>query len=265
METFATPERFLTTRYAIYACPDPGSHAGRAAAEWLGRCPRSGPRSQPAIPGLAPALLRTVTHAPRRHGFHATLKAPFRLAPGATRGRLVLAIAQVARQVEPFEGPQLELGLLGGCLALVPVARDAHVEALAARCVAELDRFRAPVDPSDYAAVEADSLSPRHRALLERWGYPFVMDTYRFHYKLTGPVASFEEAVVDRVADAGRAHFGPLLRSLRRIEALALFEERHSAHDLRLVQRFPLGEVSLPMAEAVTGRTGAPVPRTPAG
>lgn len=248
------------TRYAIYVCPDPHSLAGRAGAEWLGRCPCSGARSQPAIPGVAPALLRTVTRAPRRHGFHAMLKAPFRLAPGATRAHLVQALSRLARLLEPFEGPQLEVGVLGGCLALVPVARDAHIEALAARCVSELDLFRAPIDRTDVEMLEGEPVSPRHQALLDRWGYPFVMDAYRYHYKLTGHLASFEEELVERVTEAAHAHFTPLLRPLRRIDAVALFEERRPGDELRLAQRFLLGEAAPLSPEPPREREPAPGP-----
>lgn len=230
----------MTARYAIFICPDPASQAGQAAAEWLGRCAVAGQRSQRQIPGVAPSLLRTVTQAPRRYGFHATLKAPFRLARGMTRARLERAVGELAGQLEACVAPRLTVEVMDGFLALVPQSRDARVGALAARCVMELDGFRAAMDDADRERRDPARLTGRERMLLERWGYPFVMEAFRFHYSLTGTLTPFEEGVVERVREHAGVHFAPHLAALRRIDSLALFEERHPAHDLRLVERVRL-------------------------
>ena len=52
-----------------------------AGRHWLGRCAALlQPLQQLAIDGVAPDALHRLTAAPRRYGWHATLKAPFALA-----------------------------------------------------------------------------------------------------------------------------------------------------------------------------------------
>ncbi len=55
--------------------------------------------------GLRPDDLRQVTAAPRRYGWHATLRAPFSLADGAQWLQLHHAVQTVARTLRPFDLP----------------------------------------------------------------------------------------------------------------------------------------------------------------
>ena len=68
------------TRYAIYYLPPAGALAD-FGARWLGWDVRRGAAAvQLDLPGL-----RDATEAPRKYGFHGTLKPPFRLAEGQER------------------------------------------------------------------------------------------------------------------------------------------------------------------------------------
>ncbi len=72
-------------RYAIYFTPPKDSPLTRLAASWLGRDPFTGASvPPPSVTGLTPAEIAFHTAAARRYGFHATLKAPFLLAPTET-------------------------------------------------------------------------------------------------------------------------------------------------------------------------------------
>jgi hypothetical protein len=86
-------------RYAVYYAPRPGAFADRAA-RWLGRDAEADvPLPQPALPGIAdPAA---ITAAPRRYGFHGTLRAPFRLAEGVTPEAAGEAVAALAARSVP--------------------------------------------------------------------------------------------------------------------------------------------------------------------
>ena len=80
MTEAASRRRGAAHRYAAYFAPAIGSAWWEAGSHWLGRCAARGqPLPQPAIDGMPPARQQALTAAPRRYGWHATLKAPFAL------------------------------------------------------------------------------------------------------------------------------------------------------------------------------------------
>ena len=168
-------------RYAIYYLPPEGALSEFGAA-WLGWSVDAGRAvPQPGVDGIE-ALTRT----PRKYGFHATLKPPFRLAPGTTPDGLAQAAARLAAGLAPVTLAALVPGTLGHFLALVPAAPSAALDALAARCVADLDCFRAAPTQAELNRRRAAGLTAAQEANLQRWGYPHVMDGFRFHMTLTG-------------------------------------------------------------------------------
>ncbi len=165
-------------RYAIYHLPAPGPLA-RFGAEWLGWDVETGT----SVPALGP---QTLTDAPRKYGFHATLKPPFRLAEGTTVDALLEAVSDIAAKVAPVRLEGVGLARIGRFLALTPLGDTTALGALAARIVTELDPFRAPASEADLARRRAAGLSARQEENLVRWGYPYVMEEFRFHMTLTG-------------------------------------------------------------------------------
>lgn len=55
-----------------------------------------------------------------------------------------------------------------------------------------------------------------------QWGYPYVMDEFRFHITLTGPL---DPDTLQTARSALTAHFAPLLQDPVRLSALALMGE----------------------------------------
>ncbi len=191
------------TRYAIYYAPPAGAWADWASA-WLGWDAATGTaRAHPEIDGL-PQPVADLTATPRKYGFHATLKPPFRLADGQTPDALDEACAAMAAQIAPVVLDGLRLSRLGGFLALTPEGDVTALAALAARCVTDLDAFRAPPTEAEIARRNPDALNGHQRALLEMWGYPWVMDQFRFHMTLTGNLPEAE-------AEAVRAVLAPVV------------------------------------------------------
>ena len=173
-------------RYAIYFTPPEKSPLARFGATWLGwEIARGQPIAQPYIQGL-PARLADITEAPRRYGFHATIKPPFRLAPGTTAEDLNAALARLCDQMTPIALDGLHLAPMGRFLALRPRGETAQLSGLAAAVVETLDSFRAPPEPAELEKRRAARLTARQEALLTRWGYPWVMEEFRFHMTLTG-------------------------------------------------------------------------------
>src|SRR5262249_27221085 len=147
----------------------------------------------PSLEGWGGTRLRAATEAPRHYGFHGTLKAPFRLADGCDAGMLRRALATFAAGRTSFAIDALQLQDIGNFLALTPRGPAPRLNDLAAACVVEFDSYRAPPEPAEIARRQAAGLTPRQQALLARWGYPYVLDEFRFHLSLTGPVEDHTE------------------------------------------------------------------------
>ncbi len=206
-------------RFAIYSAPEPGPFAD-AAASWLGwDLAQGAPVPQPA-PDL-PRGLAEVTAEPRKYGFHGTLKPPFRLADGITPADLAQATAGLAASLAPVEMPGLQMVNLEGFLALTPLGDTAALQNLAAEVVRSLDPYRAALTPAETARRRPERLTPRQRALLATYGYPYVMEQFQFHLTLSGPLAEDETAVTTAAAH----HFANLIPQPFHIRDLCLCGE----------------------------------------
>lgn len=222
-------------RYAVYWAPAPGPLADFTAG-WLGWDPAAGRAvAHPDLPGL-PLPVAELTETPRKYGFHGTLKAPFRLAEGMTVEELDAAAARLAARTAPVLLDGMRTARIGTFLALVPEGDATALNALAATLVAELDEFRAPLTAADLARRKADSLPPRQRELLERWGYPHVMEDFRFHLTLTG---AFDADLLDALRERIDPLLVPLLPRPFAIDAVCLFGEAADGR-FHLLHRYTL-------------------------
>lgn len=213
-------------RYAVYVLPDPERAPwARFAAAWLGRDVLRGvPLAHPDCPGL-PRPPAEITARPRRYGLHATIKAPFRPAPGVDKATLCADLRALAARLAPIT-PGLQLAPMGRFLALVPdtKAGTEHraLTDLAAEVVRGLDHFRAPEDAAELARRRGAGLDARGDELLQQWGYPHVMERFRFHITLTGRLARGDLAAVH---DVLAARLGPLLPARFTVDTLWLLGE----------------------------------------
>jgi hypothetical protein len=240
-------EDAVTVRFAIYAVPGtgPADAAGarlRARAEqWLGRGIAGNPVT-PGVPaGWTRAALDAITVDARRYGFHATVKAPFRLAAGRTPEELDAALARFAAGHAGAAVPRLRLARLGGFFALVPGAEAAGLHALAAAVVTGFDGFRAPATEAELARRDPSALTPRQRELLQAWGYPYVLDEFRFHLTLTDRIPPEQRATVRRALDGW---FAASVGTTVLVGALALFTEARPGAPFALRAVYRLRPVS---------------------
>lgn len=222
-------------RYALYYLPPEGEDWARFATRWLGwDCVAGRAMDRPAIDDL-PRPLEEITAAPRRYGLHATVRPPFRLAFGQSQAQLEDACAALCARLAPVQLDGLELAELGRFLALKPTGDQTALNALADTCVRGLDRFRAPLPPEDRAR-RAAGLRPDLVRNLNRWGYAHVMEAFRFHITLTGPLKSKEREATRTVL---ARHLTPLLPHPFILGELALVGE--DAKGLfRSLRLFPL-------------------------
>ncbi|MEJ8561588.1 DUF1045 domain-containing protein [Yoonia sp. GPGPB17] len=217
------------SRYAIYYVAPDGALAD-FGARWLGwDVVRGCATNQPNVPGLG-----GITTKPRKYGFHGTLKAPFRLAQGKTPQDLEKAVTAMAASQGVTQCAGLTLTTLGQFLALTPVGDTAGLRKLAETCVITLDAFRASPSSAE-REKRSVGLTPRQLAMLTTWGYPYVMDEFRFHLTLSG---ALDAADIDHWKEIVQQHL-PSLPAPFIIDAIALCGERQDGQ-FELIRRYDL-------------------------
>jgi hypothetical protein len=179
---------------------------------------------------------RGLTVQARRYGFHGTLKAPFRLADGCTESGLRQHADAFAAARPPLLISAPVPRAIGSFRALRPQGDESAIDALAADAVRGFDGFRAPPLASDLARRRPDRMTPRQRELFQRWGYPYVLDEFRFHLTLTDPVPAERGEEVD-AALAG--HFAGTAGVDVPLLSIALFVEPEPGAPFRLLSVHP--------------------------
>jgi putative phosphonate metabolism protein len=225
----------MEARSAIYFAPAPGSALEAFGCGWLGRTLDGAPLAQPPVAGIDQARLWEITRSPRHYGFHGTLKAPFALAGGRSAHELDKAVERFARRRGSFEITP-RVGSLDGFIALVPAAASAALDELAADCVEAFDGFRRPLDEAEIARRRSVGLTPRQERSLLRYGYPYVLEDFRFHMTLTERLYAPEQ---DRVLAILTERAAAICARPLEIDAIATFEQPSRDAPFTLRRRFP--------------------------
>lgn len=233
-------------RYAVYFAPDPGSAHAELGASWLGRDALQPGRAlaPESLGGLDAVVRATLCRSARRYGLHATLKPPFQLAEGCSFEELDAALHTLAARHTAFELP-VHPARLHNFLAWRPHLGEASAEhpasqrlmALASDCVQSLDPFRRSPSLAELQRRRSAGLSAEQEALLQRWGYPFVMDAFRFHLTLSDALDAEQLALVEAALQRACE---PVAEQPLCIDALSLFVEAEPGADFVGVRRYPL-------------------------
>ena len=192
--------------------------------------------------GYTPGAWRRMTSEPRRYGFHATLKAPFRLRLDLDIADLTSSLAEFACRFAPFDAGELSVGAVAmgagrAFVGLKPQGGLKELRSFEGSVVRALDHLREPLASGDSERPKAARLTPRQAYYLDAWGYPYVLDEFRPHFTLTNAVAD-----ADRVAGLLQQEFRLRVASpALRVDALTLFGESEPGGEFRIVRRFPLG------------------------
>lgn len=220
-------------RHALYWAPEASHPLWQRGCEWLGRDPTNGATSAPR---------HAATIEPGRYGFHATLKAPTALRPGASEAGFLAAVEAFARGEAPFEMPTLQVGTLDRFVALLPrepLARPHPLHRIADACVRGFDAWRAPLDAAALAQRMAKSpLSAPQLESLQRWGYPHVLAHWRFHMTLSDSIA--DAIGLQAARDEAQRFFADALSLPLRFESLCVFRESAPGAPFELLRRLPL-------------------------
>ena len=154
---------------------------------------------------------------------------------GKDLDRAVKAWAEVHAPVDI--GP-LVLKSLDGFLALVPADQSEALTDFVAAVVTDFDGFRAPMTPEDRAKrVAGGRLTARQIELIDRLGYPYVLEEFRFHMTLTDRLAS---ADADRIGRATAEWFAPVVGQDMVLDRLVLFSEAEPGAPFRRLRDYPL-------------------------
>jgi putative phosphonate metabolism protein len=225
-------------RYAIYYAPVRGGALDRFGSELLGYDAWTGDDLPfPATLEDTVPDWRDITRDPRKYGFHATLKAPMALAEGRTELDLVSACGAFANRARDIPSITPVVNAISGFIAVVPAERSDGLERLAADCVGAFDDFRAPLTAEDRTRRNPEKLTPRQREYLDRWGYPYVMEEFRFHMTLTGRLdATRREPVLATL----RQRFSNLGLTALAIDRIVLFRQDGAGARFRILGHWQL-------------------------
>jgi len=225
-------------RYAIYYASPQHSDLDRFGAQHLGYDAWSGedlPFPEQVVQ-MVPDW-RELTEDPRKYGFHATLKAPMALADGKTETELLAACAAFAEMPRPVPVVTPVVQSISGFIAVIPGEPSPDLQQFAADCVSAFDCFRAPLTQEDRARRNPAKLTPRQRDYLDRWGYPYVMEEFRFHMTLTGRLDTTRREPILAMLQARFAGLG-----IKRIavDRLVLLRQNDNASRFRIIGQWPL-------------------------
>lgn len=186
-----------------------------------------------------------LTGKPRHYGFHATLKAPFELAEGYQIEDLVTELARFSesRPAVPLFG--LAPLVYDNFLSLAMTGTIAEVDQLAGEVVEYFEPFRAPLSAFDHERRNPARLSARQIGYLQRYGYPYVLDDFRFHMTLTSRQAPESLPSVQHVASL----YERLIPNTPVLDRLALFHQPTRSHPFTRI-----AESSLAQAGSGTGQ-----------
>ncbi|SOE64085.1 Protein of unknown function [Burkholderia sp. D7] len=226
-------------RIALYYAPPASSTWWRAGSEWLGRDAETGRLIEAPLEPSISALGQTVaalTGSPRRYGWHGTLVAPFHTAEGVTPQQVLSVAREWASHIAPFDAPlsAVEMGRFVALRAGEP-DDDEAIRRIAASALYALASLRARPSAEDAERRLASGLSERQQTLLHEWGYPYVLDEFRFHMTLSDALdsASARAAIVS-LWQTRAAALGPLP-----FHGAALFVQPRPAAPFTLWQRLP--------------------------
>lgn len=221
-------------RHALYFLPADDSRLQDFGDSWLGWSVTEG--RVVAHPQIADLPIATLTERPRKYGFHGTLKAPFRLADGVRKSDLISTATALVSSIPAFEMPALQIARLGSFLALVPQQPSEELQQLASSLVRELDPLRAPLSDAELVRRRSAGLTPAQEMLLTKWGYPYVMDEFRFHLTLSGKLQADE---LQNLKSILQNHISHLTQTPVRVDDVGLVGEAEDGR-FHLIRRLPL-------------------------
>jgi hypothetical protein len=226
----------MSARYAIYYAPEQGSPLDVFGRTWFDETKNADPKS---LGNLSPERLRALSEATRRYGFHGTLKPPFSLNPSSSVESLLAAARVFARSLSPIEIPPLELAIIGKFIALTPTTQSAALEKLSAACVRAFEAYRVPLSAEQLENYKQNKLTVHQEQMLDHWGYPYVMEEFRFHMSVTDRIDDAKER--EEIMEVLEKLAGPVLAKAVPVRELTVFTQTAVDAPMIPLERIPFG------------------------
>jgi len=225
-------------RYAIYFAPSADSVLYRFGADLIGYDAYSG-QPLPFADGIEAEVegWKQLTADPRKYGFHATLNAPIFLASGKTEDKLLAAMRAFAQKPRAIPVIAPTVRSISHFIAIVPDGLNPELQKLAENCVTAFDDFRAPLTAEDRERRNVSALTERQIAYLDRWGYPYVFEEFRFHMTLAGSLPAERRVAVTEIL---RKRFHAQELQSISIDRLALFRQNDANSGFTIISHWPL-------------------------
>ncbi len=227
----------MQDRYAIYYAPETGSELDLFGKLWLGRNTESDIRfEQPQVRGFDKHELLSMTSSPRHYGFHGTLVPPFRLSANTSKDFLFEHARQLATRLSSFDIHGLMLKKIGRFIALVPTHQE-EIAKLASTCVRSFHPLRKQPSLLELERRRSKGLTPRQDQLLVRWGYPYVMEEFRFHMTLSNAIPNSDK--LQKLVDGLTSLCAPFSNANHPVRELCIFHQQDENSPFQLIDRIP--------------------------
>ncbi len=225
----------MYSRYAVFYLPPSDSPLADFGAQWFGYDIRTGKFREPIQ--TTTFDLKELTKISHRYGLHATLKAPFRLKKKYDLSNLFKRVEKQASKSEPFTYPSMKITQLAGFPALMPKHNRAKMVHLEERLVHKLNKFGKKPDQSTSDRRRKVKLNALEQEYFRLYGYPYVLDHFRFHLTLCDKAERSTRSVISSFLEE---NYSEVLTSSLEVREIAVVGERKSDGYFEELERFAL-------------------------
>ena len=166
------------------------------------------------------------------------MKPSFSLTSNYTQSDLHNEFNAFCAIVSSATGGSLNITRFGQFLVMTQDVQSNEVTELGAATVSHFDKFRAPLTDKDIEKRRRGRLTQKQEELMLRWGYPYVMQEFKFHMTLTDLLPN---DAIDAIEQRANAWFYALLGQAVNINSLALMGEDNQSGRFHVIEKLSLG------------------------
>lgn len=163
-----------------------------------------------------------------------------RLVDGVDEHALFDMLERLTARTSAFAMPMMEVSTLRDFVAVLPtrpIAADHPLRRLADACVTQTDGLRLAGSEAELRRrTRSQALDAQEISLLQRWGYPYVFDCWKFHMTLSDSM--HDQTVLERLLAEARRHFAAALADQLMCTSVSVFTESVAGAPFMLTRRF---------------------------